>query len=94
MTLTFALGVGLAAPAAAEEDWDARVRRLCTSVTQEDCWIKAGARLCDETGKRCISLEDHTPARVIRKTGRRWQVETRAGNGWVSDGRMMVDGSR
>jgi hypothetical protein len=88
----FCAGFPTSAPA--EENWDARVRRLCTSVTQQDCWIKAGAQLCDESGKRCRTLEDHTPAKIIRKSGRRWQVETSSGNGWVSDGRMMVDGTR
>lgn len=87
-------GLGLATTAAVAESWDVRLRRLCTSTTQDACWIKAGAELCDAKGRACRELVTGPPARVLRKSGRRWEVETREGRGWVNERFMMVDGGR
>ena len=84
-----ASGVAMAA-----EPWDTAVRRLCTSLEQQDCWIKAGAALCDREQMACRNLDDHTPAIVLGKAGKRWNVRTASGSGWVSDRLMMLDGSK
>jgi hypothetical protein len=91
---TFALASILpivSAPTAFAQDWDQTIRRLCTSTTQQGCWVKAGAALCDEDQMRCEKLPDHAPARVIKKVGKRWHVQTAFGTGWVSDRMMMTD---
>lgn len=85
----------LAHEAALAESFEASVRRLCTGTRQQDCWVKAGAALCPTTGgSPCTDLDDHTPARAIRKEGRRWLVETARGTGWVQERAMVVDTAR
>lgn len=48
--------------------------------------------MCDRDQIGCRALPDHAPARVLRKEGRRWLVETPFGTGWVSERMMMLDG--
>ena len=79
-------------PALANQAFDACVRKLCVSAEQGDCWIKAGADLCKKPGKQCTELEDHTGAKVIRKTGKFWEMETGKGTGFVNERWMMVSG--
>ncbi len=83
-----------AATASAEEPWDNRIRRLCTNTAQQDCWIKLGAAMCDKDQLTCKDLPEHTAARVIRKEGKRWFVQTKFGNGYVNERWLMVDGSK
>ena len=85
----------LSTPAVAHsETWDQSIKRLCTSTKQDDCWVKAGAALCDKDQISCTDLPDHAPAKVLRKAGKRWLVETPFGKGWVSGRMMMIDGSK
>jgi hypothetical protein len=92
-----ALAIGTAAlgamPASAMT-WDGCIKKLCKSTSQNDCWVKAWAALCDRDQTSCRDLPDHAPAKVIKRVGHRWQVQTSYGNGWVSDRMMMVDGSK
>jgi hypothetical protein len=74
--------------------FDACVKRLCTSTNQTNCWIKAGTPLCSRDQTQCQTLSDQTPAAVKRKVGRRYEVRTGYGNGWVSDRMIMVDGGQ
>lgn len=83
-----------ATPSAAAEPWDAAVRRLCSSLTQADCWIKSGAPVCDREQLACKNLEDHTPVIVIGKNGKRWHIKTLAGDGWINERWIMIDGSK
>ena len=82
----------LTSTATASEEFDACVRKLCVSTNQGDCWIKAGADLCKKPGKQCSELEDHTGAKVIRKTGKFWEMETGKGTGFINERFMMVSG--
>lgn len=91
--LAFGLGLGCGA-SFASDDFDACVRKLCVDTQQGDCWIKAGAQFCDKSGASCRELEDHTAAKVIRKTGKRWEMETKSGTGWVNQRWMMVSGDK
>lgn len=86
--------VALTATASAEEPWDNRIRRLCTSTVQENCWVKAGTAMCDKDQLICKELPDFAPARVIRKEGKRWLVQTKFGTGYVNERLMQVDGSK
>lgn len=96
----FATALVLASPAEAETTWEKETRRLCVSLTQEACWIKAGAALCDKDQMRCERLPDQTPARILGKAGGRWHVQTPYGIGWISarmimmDSRYMLESSR
>lgn len=92
LVLAIAMLAGGAAQAA--EPWDKAVRRLCSSLDQQDCWIKSGAPLCDREQIVCRSLDDHSPAIVMGKAGRRWNVRTATGDGWVNERFMMLDGSK
>ncbi|CAN7469929.1 hypothetical protein [Bosea sp. LjRoot237] len=92
-TIVFLAAFSLGLPALAETG-DAKIRRLCVSTTQQDCWIKGGTPLCDRAGKACKDLPDATPAKVLSKVGRKWQVETEHGRGYVSDRLMLIDGSK
>ena len=94
IALAFAVLMLGSATVGAAEPWDAAVRRLCTSLEQQDCWIKAAAALCDREQMACRNLDDHTPAIVLGKAGKRWNVKTASGSGWVSDRLMMIDGSK
>ncbi len=76
----------------ANASFDACVKKLCVSDTQPDCWIKAGAELCNKKQSGCKELEDHTAAKVESKSGKWWQVQTAKGNGWVNERFMMIDG--
>lgn len=78
----------------AAEPWDAAVRRLCTSLDQQDCWVKSGAALCDREQISCKNLPDHAPAVIIGRSGKRWNVRTEYGSGWVSERLMMLDSTR
>jgi hypothetical protein len=80
------------ANARADARFDACVRKLCVDTTQRDCWIKAGAELCNKSGSSCRDLQDHTSAKAIRKAGKRWELETEFGTGWVNERLMMVSG--
>jgi len=90
----------LASPAEAETTWEKETRRLCVSLTQEACWIKAGAALCDKDQMRCERLPYKAPARILGKAGGRWHVQTPYGTGWISarmimmDSRYMLESSR
>ena len=92
--LVLAIVIMAAGSAWAAEPWDQAVRRLCSSLDQQDCWIKSGATLCDRDQLSCRNLDDHTPAVVIGKSGKRWNVKTTSGNGWVNERFMMLDGSK
>jgi hypothetical protein len=81
-------------PAYADASFDRCVRKLCTSQRQQSCWVKAGAAMCDADQMGCVTLSDLTPAKAVRKQGRRWQVETAFGKGWVNDRLIMIDGSK
>lgn len=74
------------------KDWDECIRKLCVSMTQGDCWIKAGADLCAYDGS-CTPLPDHTPAITREKRGRLFRVSTTLGNGWVDGSMMMIHGT-
>lgn len=91
-----AAGALLAASAVARADseFDACVRKLCVSTEQGDCWIKAGAELCNKAGTSCSELEDHAGAKVISKKGKRWQMEIKSGTVWVNERWMMVSGDQ
>lgn len=84
----------LSTPAVAAETWDQSIRRLCMSTKQDACWVKAGAAICDKDQINCADLPDHAPAKVLRKVGKRWLVETPFGKGWVSERMMMIDSSK
>lgn len=86
--------LGLVAPTHADAKFDACVRKLCISTKQNDCWIKAAAAMCDRDQIQCTDLPNHAPAKVIRKVGNRWEVQTSYGKGWVSDRMTMVAGDR
>lgn len=88
------LALSLAPSMAHSEEWDASVRRLCVSTKQMDCWVKAGAAICDKDQVTCKDLPDHAPAKIIRKVGKRWLVETPFGKGYVSERMMMIDSSK
>lgn len=92
--LVFAVAMVASGAAGAAEPWDKAVRRLCSSLDQQDCWIKSGAALCDRDQEICRNLEDHTPAIALGKTGKRWNVKTASGDGWVNERFMMLDGSK
>jgi hypothetical protein len=94
MRKTVLAAVLLASGGAGAESWDASIRRLCVSTAQQDCWIKAGTPLCAQVGRDCRELPDATPARVIAKSGRYWQVETRMGSGYVPERLMLIDSSK
>lgn len=80
------------APRAEASSWDQNVRRLCSSIHQDKCWIKAFTIICDREQIDCTTLPDNTPARVIRKVGDRWYVETPERLGWVNARMMMLHG--
>lgn len=92
--LVVAIAVMVSGAAWAAEPWDQAVRRLCTSLDQQDCWIKSGAALCDRDQLACRNLEDHTPAIIVGKSGKRWNVRTASGSGWVNERFMMLDSSK
>lgn len=89
-----ALALVASGTAWAAEPWDAAVRRLCSSLSQEDCWIKSGAAVCDRDQLSCRNLPDHASAIVLGKSGTRWHVRTADGEGWVNERWMMLDGSK
>lgn len=72
-------------------NFDQCVRQLCTSITQKNCWIKAGAAICDKDRTSCITVAGMTPATVVGREEGRWQVLTGAAQGWVSDHKMMIN---
>ncbi len=80
--------------ARADAAFDRCVRKLCVSTSQPNCWIKAGAAMCDREQIVCKELPDHAPAKVVTKVGSRWEVITKFGRGWVSDRMTMVDGGK
>lgn len=92
--ILIALAVMVSGAAGAAEPWDAAVRRLCSSLSQEDCWIKSGAAVCDRDQLGCRNLPDHAPAIVLGKSGKLWHVRTAVGDGWVNERWMMLDGSK
>ena len=92
-TIVLLAMISLGMPALAETG-DARIRRLCVSTTQQDCWIKGGTPLCDRAGKTCKTLPDATPAKILSKLGRKYEVETAHGRGYVSDRLILIDGSK
>ncbi len=94
MRKTVLAAVLLASSGAGAESWDASIRRLCVSTTQQDCWIKTGTPLCTQIGRNCKDLPDATPARVIAKSGRYWQVETSLGRGYVPERLMLIDSTK
>lgn len=81
-----------AGPASADKSFDDCIRKLCTSIVQNDCWVKGGSAICDEDQLQCKQLPDHAPATVIEKKGGRWFVLTGFAQGWVSDRAMMING--
>lgn len=92
--LVLAVAMMVSGAAQSAEPWDKAIRRLCSSLDQQDCWIKSGAALCDRDQLACRSLDDHTPAIVLGKNGKRWNVKTTSGTGWVNERFMMLDGSK
>lgn len=89
-----ALAILASGMASAAEPWDAALKRLCSSLDQSDCWIKSGAAVCDRDQLVCRTLDDHTPAIIMGKSGKRWRVTTALGSGWVNERWMMLDGSK
>lgn len=83
-----------ATTAHADKAFDDCIRKLCTSISQQGCWIKVGAAVCDEDQIQCEELPDQVPAIAVKKEGRRWLVQTMFGEGWVSDRMMMIDGGQ
>lgn len=81
------------AAAVADEKFDDCIRKLCTSIIQDDCWVKGGSAICGEDQLQCAKIPDHAPATVIEKKAGRWLVLTAFAQGWVSDRAMMIDGS-
>jgi hypothetical protein len=92
-TIVLLAAISLGTPTLAETG-DARIRRLCVSTTQKDCWIKGGTPLCDRAGKVCKTLADATPARILSKLGRKYRVETEHGRGYVPERLMLIDASK
>lgn len=86
-----ALVLASASLSRADEAFDSCVRQLCTSLSQQDCFIKGGAAVCDEDQIYCEELPDMVPAIAVKKVGRRWLVQTVYGEGWVSDRMTMVN---
>ena len=82
------------APVHADQSFDACIRKLCRSTDQMDCWVKAGAAMCDKDQISCKNVPDHTGARVVNKRAARWQIETKYGKGWISDRMIMVNGGK
>lgn len=82
-----------AAPAQAVVS-DLCVKKLCTSLNQDDCWIKAGAAMCDHDQTQCHELPDHAPAIFERQEDRRVYVQTVYGTGWVSDLMLMISSDK
>ena len=78
----------------ADGEFDACVRKLCVNTEQGDCWIKAGAQLCNKSGSSCSELEDHAPAKVLSKKAKRWEMEIKSGTIWVNERWMMVSGDK
>lgn len=91
--VTFSL-LALSPSAAPKSAFDDCVRKLCTSTSQDGCWVKSGAAMCDRDQISCRDLPDHAPAKALRRVGQRWQVQTEYGNGYVSGRMMMVDGGK
>jgi len=83
----------LGAPASAGSvSWDVAVKALCTSTSQNDCWVKSGAAMCGTpAGERCTPLPDNAPAQIIGRANATWQVVTSFGTGWVFGRDMMLD---
>ena len=81
-------------PVHADAEFDACVRKLCVNTEQGDCWIKAGAELCNKSGSSCSELEDHAPAKVLSKKAKRWEMEIKSGRIWVNERWMMVSGDK
>lgn len=79
-------------PAFADRAFDDCVRQLCVSTGQMNCWVKAGAELCND-GVGCSDVPDHAGARIIDRMEGQWFLQTHFGEGWVEDRYMMVDGS-
>lgn len=83
-----------ATAASPKSEFDNCVRKLCTSTSQGDCWVKAGAAMCDRDQVQCRDLPDNAPAKILSRSGERWQVQTGYGKGYVSGRMMMADGSK
>src|SRR5438128_2703950 len=82
--------IGSVRPAFAEQAFDACVQKLCVSTDQMNCWVKAGAELCND-GVGCSDIPDHAGARIIDRMEGQWFLQTQYGEGWVEDRYMMVD---
>jgi hypothetical protein len=83
---------GAVRPALADRAFDDCVQQLCVSTGQMNCWVKAGAELCND-GVGCSDVPDHAGARIIDRMEGQWFLETQYGQGWVEDRYMMVDSS-
>jgi hypothetical protein len=92
--MTIGLAIYRPIPASADASFDACIKKLCVSTSQMNCWVKAGAALCDRDQTQCKDIPDHAGAVVIRKVQRRWEVVTVYGRGWVSDRMMMISGDK
>jgi hypothetical protein len=79
-------------PSRADGAFDDCVAKLCVSSDQMNCWVKAGAELCDDNGG-CTDVPDHAGALALERGQGQWKVQTQYGTGWVSDRYMMVDSS-
>jgi hypothetical protein len=93
LRIFFVFSAIIVTQAKADGPFDRCIRQLCTSVQQSNCWVKAGAAICDKDQISCGKIPDHAPATVIEKQERRWLVLTQFGQGWVSDRMMMLNGA-
>lgn len=82
----------MARPVLADEALDNCVQQLCVSTGQMNCWVKAGAELCND-GVGCSDVPDHAGARVIDRMDGQWFLQTQYGEGWVEDRYMIIDSS-
>lgn len=89
-----ALGADLlASSGASAESWDASIRRLCVSTTQQDCRIKAGRRSARRLGgvaRNCPTPRRRGSLRRAGATGR----SNQAGPGYVPERLMLIDSAK
>ena len=71
---------------------ESMIRELCTDTDQENCWVKAGAQICDKEQAACAVVPLRAPAKAIQKSAGRWLVETQYGSGWVNE-RLLIIGA-
>lgn len=91
MAIAAVLSFGVA-PSHADGAFDDCVAKLCISSDQMNCWVKAGAELCDDNGD-CSDVPDHAGALALERGQGQWKVQTQYGTGWVNDRYIMVDSS-